>query len=259
MLIELDRCSFRFNGHNILDSLSLSIGKGEFVSIIGPNGAGKTTLLKCLMKIYRHTEGRVLLLGRPLHEYRQKDLAKHIGYVPQVDAGFIPFTVAEYVLLGRYPYLSPFTSVRKADREAVEHALTLVGCSEFADRHMNTLSGGERQMAFIAGVLAQGAEILLLDEPATFLDPKHESDIYGILKRLHREHGMTLIHVTHNINTAALYSNRIVILKEGRIAFSGVTGDMMKNDVLAEVYGKEFIILEHPHTGQPYIAPEAAG
>ncbi|MBN1348994.1 ABC transporter ATP-binding protein, partial [candidate division KSB1 bacterium] len=139
---------------------------------------------------------------------------------------------------------------------AVDSALQLTGIASFADRHLDTLSGGERQIVFIAAAVAQGAGIMLLDEPTTFLDPKHQTGVYQILKRLNQELKITLLCVTHDINNAALQSDRVIILKNGAVMHSGNATDIMQNPILEPAYDKSFLFIQHPQTGQPIIAPE---
>ena len=253
--IDVTDLSYRVGRKDILAGVSLSVSRGEYVAIIGPNGAGKTTLLKCLNGILAGWHGSVHIMGKPAGAYSQHELARQIAYVPQ-SAGKHPFTVFEYVLMGRYPYLSPFSSVGKDDEDAVRAALELTGTARFADRRHGTLSGGERQKVVIAAALAQDANILLLDEPTTFLDPRHQSDISRILARANRDKGVTVISVTHDINAAVLSSNRIVALKEGRVLFSGPAHDVLDNDVLRDLYDMEFAFTTHPVSGRRIIAPE---
>ena len=254
-VIETRNVSLAINGRAILDSISLRIFQGEYVSIVGPNGAGKTTFIKCLMRILQ-PEGEIDINGHGLNSMSQKTLARHISYVPQSDGRLFPFSVEEFILLGRYPHLSPFTALQPADKAAVKDALELTETTHLAKRQINTLSGGEKQTVFIAAALAQGAGILLLDEPTTFLDPKHVADIYHILHAINTERKMTILAVTHDINHAALQSDRIVIFKNGAVFFSGSAEAVMKNEILEPAYDKKFIFLPHPVTGQPIIAPE---
>jgi iron complex transport system ATP-binding protein len=255
-LFEIKDLSLSISKNKILSSVSLNIYEGEYLSIIGPNGAGKTTLLKCLMRIFTGIQGTVLLKGTPIENLSQKNIARHISYVPQSNGRFFPFTVEEFVMMARYPHLSPFTSINLKDKTAVHDALTLTNTSRFAERQMDTLSGGEKQAVFIAAALAQGSKILLLDEPTTFLDPKHEADIYKILKRINRDFNRTVVSVTHDINSAVLQSDRIAILKNGKIIFCGTPGDVMNNNILQQAYEKSFTFIEYPGTGQLIIAPE---
>lgn len=253
-LLKVDRLGFVRDGRAILRDVSFSVARGEYVAIVGPNGAGKTTLLKCLDRIQEATGG-VVLLGRPLNEYRQRELARRIGYVPQADGRLLPFTVEEFVTLGRYPYLSPFSPVSREDRQAVRDALEQTGMAAFAARRIDTLSGGERQKAMIAAALAQGANLLLLDEPTTFLDYRHQAEIRDVLRRAHRERGTTVIAVTHDVNAAALESDRVLALRAGEVVFDGPPGDLMQPERLQAIYGTPLVLVAHPQAGLPMIVP----
>jgi len=255
-LIDIRQFSFAIGEKTVLDSVSLTVFEDEYLSVIGPNGAGKTTLLKCLLRIHTGGSGSITLKGKPIEQYSRKALALLMSYVPQGNGSRLPFTVEEFVMMGRYPHLSPFTTFTPDDRKAVRDALCLTGAMELANRRMYTLSGGERQTVFIAAALAQGAPIMLLDEPATFLDPRHEAEINGVLKKIRKEAGVTIITVTHNINSAALDGDRVAILKNGAVAFMGNALDIMSNDVLEPVYGKSFTFVRHPATGENVIVPD---
>jgi len=254
-LIKVEHYSFLINRVPVLPDVWPRVHDGEYLSILGPNGAGKTTLLKCLMRIYTGGEGEISLAGKTLDSYHQKELARLMSYVPQSNGRSLDFTVYEFVMMGRYPYFSPFSSFSKEDKRAVTEALAATGTEQLRDRYINTLSGGESQNVFIAAALAQGSRILLLDEPTTFLDHRHQSDIHTILKRINREFGITIVSVTHNINNAIMLSNRVVILKEGAVAFSGSPMQVMNNEVLERVYDTPFLFVNHPETGQPVIVP----
>ena len=269
-VIDINDFSFSIGRKQILRNVSLSVEAGETLSIIGPNGAGKSTLLRCIMRILTPRPpsprlGRgpgggggacsIRIHGKPLESYSQRELAKLVSYVPQADGRVLPFTVHEFALMGRYPHLSPFSSIREADERAVADALALTGMQEFRDRHLGTLSGGERQKAFIAAALCQGAGIILLDEPTTFLDPKHQDDVHRTLGRINRESGVTIVSVTHDVNTAAICSRRVMALKAGAVAYCGPSEAMMNNDILQEIYGKQFIFATHPVTGRPVVVP----
>ena len=158
-------------------------------------------------------------------------------------------------MMGRYPHLSPFTNLKPADFEAINRALAQTGMEALRHRPMNTLSGGERQMAFIAGALAQGAQILLLDEPTTFLDYRHQSEIMRILKTVSRESGITIVAVHHDINMAADNSNRIYALKNGRVVFSGTPEEITDKQTLENIYGTGFYCIPSAHRSYPYIIP----
>ena len=256
-VIEIRNFSFHLAGKQILRDVSFTVHRGEYLSIVGPNGAGKTTLLKCVDRILTGGTGEIRVAGRPLESYRQRELAQLISYVPQADGRVFPFTVEQFVLMGRYPYLSPFSPIGKEDRRAVREALELTGTTQFADRMLDTLSGGERQIVYIAAALAQGANVLLLDEPTTFLDYRHRADVETLLVRANRQSGVTVVAVTHDVNHAALQSDRIVALREGSVAFCGRPGEIMNPDVLRQIYGISFSLVDHPRTPLPMIVPQA--
>jgi iron complex transport system ATP-binding protein len=234
-IIEIDNYSYSIGDNMILRDVSFEVAEGEYLSIIGPNGAGKTTLLKCIDRIYRGGRGAIRILGKPLESYSQKELARLISYVP---------------------HLSPFSSVRPEDLEEVDRVMELTSTRGFAHRNVRTLSGGERQKVFIAAALAQGAKVLLLDEPTTFLDPRHERDVMHILARLNRDEGITVVSVTHDINSAVLSGDRILALKQGTVLFSGRSSELMDNLVLNRIFDREFLLAPHPESGHPVILPE---
>ena len=256
-LLRVQDFSFAYGEHEVLRRLTFAITPGEFVTIIGPNGAGKSTLLKCIMRVLPGGRGLIEVAGRPLATYRQAALARIISYVPQGLRGPLPWTVREFVMMGRYPYLHPLRSATPQDDAAVAQALALTGMAGFADRELGDLSGGERQTARIAAALAQEAGLLLLDEPATFLDPRHQDEVNRLLCRLSRQEGRTILAVTHDINAAALTSDRLLAIRDGELVFSGPPAEVMTNDVLSRIYGKAFTFITHPQTGQKLIVPEA--
>ncbi|MFV1957026.1 MAG: ABC transporter ATP-binding protein [bacterium] len=257
-LFSVQDYSFSIGKAQILQDLNFDIAAGEYLSIIGPNGAGKTTLLKCLVGIYSEGDGKITLNGKPLEAFSRKELAIQISYVPQAETGPVAFTAGEFVLMGRYPHLSPFSSIKENDREEAIEAMRVTGTLEFADRHLETLSGGERQKVFIAAALAQGAQTLLLDEPTTFLDPRHADDVMRTLSRLNEESGVTIISVTHDINIAALECDRVLALKDGRVIFWGSPAEIMDSMVLENIFERNFIMAEHPVTGRSYVVPGRA-
>jgi iron complex transport system ATP-binding protein len=256
VIIDIASFSFAIGDKEILKDVSLTVHEGEYVSIVGPNGAGKTTLLKCISRILRGGRGRIVVAGKNLEDYGQKELALKLSYVPQAEGRHAPFTVREFILMGRYPYLSPFSSPSASDTAAVAEALKVTGTMEFSERFLSTLSGGEKQKVYIAAALAQEANVLLLDEPTTFLDPKHESDIYRLLAGINRERGVTVVSVTHDINSAVLTSRIVLALKGGRVAFYGPAENFMNEKVLQDIYEKTFSLIKHPGYDRTIIAPE---
>jgi len=254
-IVRIAGFSYAAGGKRILDGVNLDIAAGGFLSVIGPNGAGKTTLLRCIVRINEGGTGVIDIMGRPAGSYPRRELARLAAYVPQSDGRSLPFSVEEFVRMARYPYMGPFASGGPDDDRAVREALALTGADRLAERMLDTLSGGERQTALIAAALAQETPLLLLDEPTAFLDPRHVEDIHGILTRINRERGITIVAVTHDINGAALMSDRVAVLKEGRIAFTGTPGEIMRDEVLSDAYGKPFLFVAHPVTGLPIVVP----
>jgi iron complex transport system ATP-binding protein len=254
-MLHVEGLGFAIEGRPILRDVGFEVQRGEYLAVVGPNGAGKTTLLKCLDRLLTADRGTISLLGRPLGSYRQRDLARQVGYVPQADGRLLPFTVEEFVTLGRYPHLSPFSAISREDRRAVREALEQTGMLGFAARRIDTLSGGERQKAMIAAALAQGAALLLLDEPTTFLDYRHQAEIRELLRRAHRDGGATIVAVTHDVNAAALESDRVLALRDGAVVFHGPPRELMQAERLATIFATPLQLVDHPRGGLPMIVP----
>jgi ABC-type cobalamin/Fe3+-siderophores transport system ATPase subunit len=239
-------------GRRILGPLELDVERGESVAIVGPNGAGKTTLLRLLAGLLAPSAGEVRLAGRPLASYSRKGLARRIAYVPQLRPIRVPLTVEAIVLLGRYPHLGAFQLAPGArDLEAVAEALRLTEIEHLRRRPVEELSGGERQSVYIAAALAQEAEILVLDEPTTHLDPRHEREIAVLLPRLQRQAGRTVLTATHDLNFASLTASRIVALKAGEILAAGRPAELLEPATLAALFEAPFEVVrggERPMT-----------
>lgn len=253
--LEIHSLSLCIGGNNILKDVSFEVPQGAFRSIVGPNGAGKTSLLRCVMGITKGWSGQIRVDSRPLDSYNRRHLARLVSYIPQSDEMPFPYSGREMVTMGRYPHLSPFTRVSPADLAVVERTLLRTGTSSLADRDMRTLSGGERQKLLIAAALAQAAGTMLLDEPTTFLDPRHTEEILSILTELNRS-GVTIIMVTHDLNHAVQCADSVTALVDGAVAFDGPSGELMNNRVLRAVYGKDFTLVPHPVSGKLMALPD---
>jgi iron complex transport system ATP-binding protein len=257
--IKVSSLSCSLGGADILRNVSANIATGETWSIVGANGAGKSTLLKCLMRIHNRWTGDIHIDDRPLASYSQRDLARRVAYVPQAgnDQQF-PYTVREFVRMGRYPYSGPFGSSHEGDRDAIDNAMERAGITAFANRSMRTLSGGERQKVFIAAALAQGGDILLLDEPTAFLDYRHQAEVYQILHAINRDAGATIVTVTHDVNAAILMGGHALALRDGQVAFSGSIHNMADEKTLSQIFDATFRFIHDPQTGLDLVAPQGA-
>ena len=231
-------------GRRILGPLDLDVARGESLAVVGPNGAGKTTLLRLLAGLLRPSEGEVRLAGRALAGHSRKALARRIAYVPQLRPIRVPLTVEAVVLLGRYPYLRAFQlAPGPRDLEAVAEALRLAEIEHLRGRPVEELSGGERQSVYIAAALAQEAEILVLDEPTTHLDPRHEREVAALLPRLRREAGRTVVTATHDLNFASLTASRIVALKAGVVLAAGRPAELLEPATLETLFEAPFEVV----------------
>ncbi len=255
-MIKVDNLNFTREEDPVLRDLSFEVGKGESIAVVGPNGAGKTTLLKCLCRLLRVPDKKIHIQGININEYRQAALSRIVGYVPQGGGGQnLPYTVRDFVSMGRYPYLKTFSSPSPADRTAVEEALRQTSTSHLKERYLFELSGGEQQKVQLAAALAQSPEILLLDEPGAYLDPGWNAEIHRVLRRINQEYGVTLVSVTHDLNSAISGSNRVLALKEGLINFFGESSGFADARILKELFNHPFTVLDHPTMGKR-ILPE---
>ena len=256
-IVTIQGFSFSYDQKKVLDQITCFIDEGDYVSIIGPNGAGKSTLLKCLNRILTSQEGEIHLFGQKLSGYKQKELGRLIGYVPQGREQLFPYTVYEFVMMGRYAYVPAFSYTTAEDHRAVEQALSMTGIMDLAKRPVNALSGGERQKVYLAGALAQEPKILLLDEPTTHLDPKHQVEIQKMIWDISSQCGMTVIHVTHDLQHLCLGPQKILALKEGRLIFSGPSEEILTPANLKTIFGTAFVFLPFPSSGKKFIVAEA--
>lgn len=238
----------------VLRDLSLSVGEGEFVSVIGPNGAGKSTLVKTLSGDVTPSSGAVLFRGRRVREYRARQLARELSVVHQAAEAVAPFTVYEFIRLGRFPHQGAFVLESEEDREIIARAAETTGVAGLLARPLTELSGGELQLARVAHALAQNSRVILLDEPISHLDIQHAVRIMDILWKLNRE-GATVVAVLHDINIASDYSSRIVGLKDGMLFFSGAPAEVLRYDLVETLFGTPCIVLENPTTGKPFVYP----
>lgn len=238
-MIEIENLRFSYNSRRILDDLYLSIPRGEMVFLLGPNGSGKTTLLKCIAGILK-PEGAILIEKKDISKIPRYELAKMLGYVPQ--RGDISYlTVFDVILLGRKPYMG--WEPREEDYRAVEEVIETFQLGHLATRKLTELSGGELQLVFIARAFAQNPRYILLDEPTNNLDVRNQITVMKILRRAVKEKGISAVVTTHELNLAAIFADRIVMLKNGRIFASGGK-EVLTQENIREVYGIDVEIIE---------------
>lgn len=239
----------------VVENLDLAIDTGVITTVIGPNGCGKSTLLRSLGRLLAPKQGRVLLDGKAISSMKTKDVAKILGVLPQAPIAPEGLTVAGLVGRGRHPHQSWVRQWSADDESEVAEALALTGISDLADRPLDELSGGQRQRAWISMALAQGTDVLLLDEPTTYLDLAHSVEVLDLVDRLHSEMGRTVVMVLHDLNLAVRYSDRLVVMSEGRVVASGAPQDVISADLLREVFNLEATVIADPVSDRPLIVP----
>ncbi len=221
---------------NAVCSASFSVEPGEFISLIGPNGSGKSTLLKLICGIYKPGTGEVLINNLNIAGLKRKDIARRISFVPQTLYTAFPYSVSEIVMMGRTPYLNLFGFENAGDREIVENAMEMADIIHLRDKGISEVSGGEAQRAFIARALAQQTDLILLDEPNSHLDMKHQIAVFKLLSKLNSELNKTIICISHDLNLAANYSKRVILLNKGKIFTDGSVDEVLNREIIEEIF-----------------------
>ncbi len=252
--IETKDLVFGYTTQPLFDGLTVRIGAGEFVGLVGPNGSGKTTFLNLLTRVLKPSRGHIFVDGEELGTLSARALARKIAVVPQESNIIFPFTVSEVVLMGRAPHLTSILE-RDEDFEIAMEAMEMAEVSHLADRPIMNLSGGERQSVLIARALAQRPGIMLLDEPTAFLDIKHQVDIYDILTRLNCEQKMTIVAVSHDLNLASHYCERVLVFKQGQLKFDASPEQAITATTVRDVYGADVVVEKEPLSGRPFVLP----
>ncbi len=251
MPLRADEITIKYGAMTALDALSIEVRPGEITSLIGPNGSGKSTALHALAGLARCTSGTVRLDARPLETWRRRDLAKRLSFLPQNPTSPENMSVEQLVRQGRFAHLGLFQSFSRKDLAVVDWALEQTGLVALADRDLANLSGGERQRAWIAAALAQEAEILLLDEPTSFLDIGHQVEVLELLKRLSTERGIAVVLAIHDLNHAMAVADNVLLLCKGKLVFEGRSHELASTNYLQttfEVQGS----FEAAASGEPY-------
>jgi iron complex transport system ATP-binding protein len=252
-MLALHNISAGYASRLVLQNVSLNVTAGEFVGLIGPNGSGKTTLLRVISGVLPSRQGEVWLGGRKLREMGRRNVAKRVAHLLQECALGLAFSVREVVLMGRSPHLPRFGRETERDLAIVERAMDLAKVLHIADQPITEISGGERQRAFIAMCLAQEPQVFLLDEPTSHLDIGHQLSILNLIRSLNRQTRMTVVAVFHDLNLAAEYCDRLILLDRGRVVAAGTPVDVLTTEMMRNVFAAEVVVGRNPVSDAPHI------
>ncbi|WP_320777189.1 ABC transporter ATP-binding protein [Streptomyces sp. CRN 30] len=253
--LAAEHLSLGYGDRTVIDSLDLAVPPGRVTAIVGANACGKSTLLRSMSRLLAPREGRVVLDGKEVHRLPAKELARTLGLLPQSPIAPEGITVSDLVGRGRHPHQGLFARWSDKDDEAVAAALDATDTAALADRAVDELSGGQRQRVWIAMALAQQTDLLLLDEPTTFLDASHQVEVLDLLTDLNRVRGTTVVMVLHDLNLAARYADHLIALAEGRLHAAGAPGEVLTEDTVRTVFGLDSRIIEDPVSGKPLMLP----
>jgi len=254
-MIEIKSIYAGYGNKEVLKGVNLSICKGSFTGIIGKNGAGKSTLLKTLCGLLKPVLGSVFVNCVDMRSFSKKEFARQLAFMPQNTAVSFPFSVAEFVLLGRYPYMNVLKMASQKDKDAVEEVLKFTRISELAQRNITELSGGERQKAFIAQTIVQETEIMVFDEPTSHLDIGGQNDILELLDTLNKKRGKTIVATLHDLNAAGEFCDTLVLMEDGEIKNSGKPEDVLNYTDIEKVYDTTVVVKTNPISNKPYVIP----
>ena len=253
-IIEIKDLSAGYDNGFVVHDASLSLEPGEFVAVLGRNGSGKSTFIKAIQNLLPNVRGRVALENEDVFALGRREMARKVAYVPQLAEPVFDFTAGEIVRMGRYARQSRLGSFSANDEAAVDEAMAMTETRGLGGKQMAHLSGGERQRVFIARALAQDAALMLLDEPSLHLDINYQIEIYGILSRLSRDKGRTILAAEHNINLAAAHAGRLVFLKDGMIVAEGPPAKTITAEAIRSIFGAEVDVRANGRTGLPEIS-----
>lgn len=244
---------YAYDSQPVLRGVDVQVAAGEFVGIIGPNGSGKTTLLRALGGVIRPDQGQVHFEGKAVNEVSRGQLAKRMACLTQTVNVNLPFDVRQVVLLGRNPHLKRFQQLGPGDEQIADRAMADAAVEDLADKLVTEISAGERQRVFIAMALAQQPDLLMLDEPTSHLDIAHQVRIYELLSSLHRQRNLTVVIVSHDLNLAAEYCQKLILLDAGTVAQTGSVQQVIRKEILEKVYGTAVTVQSNQTTGRPHV------
>ncbi|NJQ06228.1 ABC transporter ATP-binding protein [Streptomyces lonarensis] len=253
--LTAEELSLGYGDRTVVSDLDLSVAPGAITVVVGANACGKSTVLRAMSRLLTPRAGRVVLDGRLVHRMPAKELARKLGLLPQSPIAPEGITVADLVGRGRHPHQGVFSRWNEQDDEAVAQALDATQTAELADRAVDELSGGQRQRVWIAMALAQQTDVLLLDEPTTFLDPSHQIEVLDLLTDLNQARGTTIVMVLHDLNLAARYADRLVAMAGGRVHAEGEPAQVLTEENVRAVFGLESRIITDPTSGRPLMLP----
>lgn len=253
--VHVKDVSVGYGERTVLDTLNVDIKRGAVTSIVGPNGCGKSTLLRTMSRLLNPTKGEIVLDGKSIHDIPTRKLATQLGLLPQTPIAPDGIVVADLVGRGRTPHQGILGRWSQQDYDIVAEALETTGISDLAERSIDELSGGQRQRVWIAMALAQRTDTLLLDEPTTYLDVKHQLDVLDLLTELNRDRGTTIVMVLHDLNLAARYSDELVAVSGGKVFAHGHPREVITKENVKSVFGIDSVIITDPVSDQPAVMP----
>lgn len=253
-LLSASGLTFSYGAQPILDAVNLTAHSGQITALLGPNGSGKSTLIRQLLGQVKG-KGQIHWMGKPLGKWSRRALARQVAYLPQSPVALPGQTVGEILALGRTPYLHSFGIESANDRKIIRQTAELLDLCPLLDRLITSLSGGQRQRVFVGRCLVQEPRVLMLDEPNTFLDLRHQVELCQLLKRLARSQNIAIVMALHDLNLAAAYADQVILLHEGRLAGSGDPDTILQADLLARVFGLPLHRLDLPEVGHPVVLP----
>ena len=256
VVLEILELKVAYGPRLVLQGVTLGVSQGEVLALIGPNGAGKTTLLRAVSGVIQPRSGAVKVLGQDLKTLSHAQRASRLAVVPQAHQMPEGFTVWQTVLMGRTPYLGWLGKQGPKDSERIRWALEQTGTSALADRRIEELSGGEQQRVLLARALTQDTPILLLDEPTTYLDLRHQASLLALIRQLSKEHGLAVLMALHDLNMVSLFADRVALLVEGTLSAIGKPEEVLSASRLSEAYQIPLQVIPHPVYGTPLVLPD---